>query len=1206
MESGHESNTGEGNSPADTTMPDAASDTPSLEEQVRKVQQLLSTDLEEEEKVYMVSHTWLSRVLARVPEAAGEQNFPKEASEGDIGPVDNSDIVPAGAFDEPHLKFCGSDVAFVPIKQGLDRQEHYEVVPEEAWKDIVKWHGLKQAQLPIIRFAKNTAPEGAGSVNLTYEIYPPVFTIRKMLSKDTTGQNTPERAVQTEDTAVQTAVQIVASRQDRFQNFLAHSKRAAGIPIEHKVRPWRQLQPVQNSQPGIMTPATSRSASPSTTPTTLPGLNIDTADFSKLQEGVDIEMLDVQDHTNNQKYNGGVILDTLGLIENQVLILEEQLRGPAGGEFTSDSQRKARKNDAAKPSSDNPSGRSTPSSTGPITRGRLAKSGGRARGTIGLTNLGNTCYMNSALQCVSRIEELATYFLGSKYKLEINNDNPLGYNGRMAKAFGDFLTGLYQERATSAYNPRQFKGALAQSQPMFSGYGQQDSQEFLSFLVDALHEDLNRIVKKPYMENPDSDDAKVHDPAYVRELGETYRSNHRARNDSIAMDLFNGFYKNTMVCPSCDKVSVTFDPYSLLTLQLPIENTWQHTVYYIPLEGQPTLHKVDLDKNASIKTFKQYFAKKLDGVSSDGLFLAEVFGHKLYKVFAENESVGEIQSNDEIIFYELAAPATNISKAPKRNTYRSMYNRDEEPVPDMDSPLGDSMAVTVHHRIAKNRQNGWDLEYTPLLVTITREEAKDYDAILRKVLKSVATTTSLDILHGDITGPPLSTATSETQDDVEVVTDTGGEGAALNDGPVSDRSVPSEDEYVNISKHDGSSKPDNSSVSKPTNKNLQDDFGPGSFIPPQLRGLFEMKYFKSTSDLHCTGQGEINYAYSMADRVRPHQSRRQSLASVESVQSSSSDVDTSTTAGDSREPSVDEDEMDRPDLVIGGTRQGFSGDVQSDEELPTLEQAVRGGKHMRRQKFEKKSRHRGQKTYSKKGRRGSKHSIRSNLSAGVSNMVKIEEPEDNQYYIMLGEGITLDWNEDAWNALYLGDPNDARELRGYQTLNKSFVPTAEDPELEARLTKRSRRRQEGVSLEDCFAETAKTETLSEENAWYCNRCKELRRADKTLAIWTLPDILVVHLKRFSGERYRRDKVDVLVDFPLEGLDLNDRVGMKEDGKECIYDLFAVDNHFGGLGGGHYTAFGKNFFDGHWYDFNGKQSPPYPTLQVSGVKAGGPG
>lgn len=132
------------------------------------------------------------------------------------------------------------------------------------------------------------------------------------------------------------------------------------------------------------------------------------------------------------------------------------------------------------------------------------------------------------------------------------------------------------------------------------------------------------------------------------------------------------------------------------------------------------------------------------------------------------------------------------------------------------------------------------------------------------------------------------------------------------------------------------------------------------------------------------------------------------------------------------------------------------------------------------------------------------------------------------------------------------------------------------------------RKKNGITLEDCFTETGKTEVLSEDNAWYCSRCKELRRASKTLELWTVPDILVVHLKRFSGERFRRDKVDVLVDFPIEGLDLTQRIGCKEEGKEYIYDLFAVDNHYGGLGGGHYTAYAKNFYDGNWYDYNGER------------------
>jgi ubiquitin carboxyl-terminal hydrolase 4/11/15 len=95
----------------------------------------------------------------------------------------------------------------------------------------------------------------------------------------------------------------------------------------------------------------------------------------------------------------------------------------------------------------------------------------------------------------------------------------------------------------------------------------------------------------------------------------------------------------------------------------------------------------------------------------------------------------------------------------------------------------------------------------------------------------------------------------------------------------------------------------------------------------------------------------------------------------------------------------------------------------------------------------------------------------------------------------------------------------------------------------------------------------------------------LRRATKTLDIWTVPDILIIHLKRFSGFRSFRDKIDDKVDFPVEGLDLTGKVGFPED-KSLVYDLFAVDNHFGGLGGGHYTATAQNFFDKQWYNYNG--------------------
>ena len=157
-------------------------------------------------------------------------------------------------------------------------------------------------------------------------------------------------------------------------------------------------------------------------------------------------------------------------------------------------------------------------------------------------------------------------------------------------------------------------------------------------------------------------------------------------------------------------------------------------------------------------------------------------------------------------------------------------------------------------------------------------------------------------------------------------------------------------------------------------------------------------------------------------------------------------------------------------------------------------------------------------------------------------------------------------------------------MRGRATF--TTIETFHDTELIAKRADRAKRRKNGITLDDCLNEFGKEEILSEADTWYCPRCKEHQRATKKFELWKTPDILVMHLKRFSSSSNRRDKLDILVDFPIDGLDLTTRVVEPQEGKQEIYDLIAVDDHWGGLGGGHYTAFAKNFIDGEWYEYNG--------------------
>lgn len=259
-------------------------------------------------------------------------------------------------------------------------------------------------------------------------------------------------------------------------------------------------------------------------------------------------------------------------------------------------------------------------------------------GAVGLKNLGNTCFMNSILQCLSNTPVITEFFTGNKYKEEINTDNPLGHNGKVAQSYGKLIKELWGD-AYSTVVPRDLKDTIGEFQPQFAGYQQQDSQELLQFLLDGLHEDLNRVKKKPFTSTIESKGRA--DDLISRESWRRYL----LRNDSKIVDHCFGQYKSHVTCTNCHADSVTFEAFNILNLPIPVKQTKEHevSVRLLPYGSPAYKVKVEVGMYDSVHQFKQKVLQKL--ISCQILAASDVDLESKSEVSTASQTK-QIQDND--------------------------------------------------------------------------------------------------------------------------------------------------------------------------------------------------------------------------------------------------------------------------------------------------------------------------------------------------------------------------------------------------------------------------------------------------------------------------------------------------------------------------------------------------------------------------------
>ena len=350
-------------------------------------------------------------------------------------------------------------------------------------------------------------------------------------------------------------------------------------------------------------------------------------------------------------------------------------------------------------------------------------------GLCGGKNLGNTCFMNSSIACISNCTELTYYFLSGDYIKDINKENKLGMGGKLAMSWGALLQQYWVEK-TRVGNPAEFKKTLGDKVKMFRGFGQQDSNEFMNFFIDYLNEDLNGTTQKPYIEL----DSKKEDES-DEECSKRFWESNLTRNDSVITDLFCGQYKSTIVCPDCGNINITFDPFNTLTLSLvnksnesdkaneDYEYIDEFHIFYVPkysIRKPVRIIIKNIIKNANLDELFKALGNKRDFIYKDlinELFYIKISNSKLVD-FIEDISEIEDHTDDFIFSYDVLDELENI-KIP-------IYFKNSE-FPRVVSGTEDMTLEELRKKIYLNIRK---YIYSPL---VSIEEQKDKDTLSQEI-----------------------------------------------------------------------------------------------------------------------------------------------------------------------------------------------------------------------------------------------------------------------------------------------------------------------------------------------------------------------------------------------------------------------------------------------------------------------------------------
>jgi ubiquitin carboxyl-terminal hydrolase 8 len=177
--------------------------------------------------------------------------------------------------------------------------------------------------------------------------------------------------------------------------------------------------------------------------------------------------------------------------------------------------------------------------------------------------------MNCVLQCLAGTPSIAIPFVDGTFRRWVNVNSRLGHKGILAHKFAELVQLMFCE-SYSYVAPSGLKDLCGRIREQFMGFEQQDSQEFLTFLLDGLHEDLNSNGDKERLKNLTDEEEHRREQMTVRLASTIEWERYLKSNFSLIVDTVQGQLQSRLRCLTCNHTSTTYSAFSCLSLPIPL------------------------------------------------------------------------------------------------------------------------------------------------------------------------------------------------------------------------------------------------------------------------------------------------------------------------------------------------------------------------------------------------------------------------------------------------------------------------------------------------------------------------------------------------------------------------------------------------------------------------------------------------------------